>query len=47
MTFQCRLVALLMLGIFGVAIVVAKDPGQPHTIRTRWQSDGPDIPISS
>lgn len=27
MTFQCRLVALLMLGIFGAAIVAAKDPG--------------------
>jgi L-ascorbate metabolism protein UlaG (beta-lactamase superfamily) len=27
MTFQCRPVALLVLGIFGVAIVAAKDPG--------------------
>ena len=27
MTFQCRLMALLMLGIFGAAIVAAKDPG--------------------
>lgn len=27
MTFQCRLAALLMLGILGVAIVAAKDPG--------------------
>ena len=47
MTFQNRLAAMLMLGIFVAAIVAAKDPGcevpilvstggPVPTIRTRW-----------